>query len=388
NGLKALKGRHEALADKDFFGQLQKNESDFRAKVAANPALLSEYGDVWDNIAALTKKRQEMRKSMDAVQSEFGSTLVHMARAIVRHAEEKTKPNGERLPEFTDARLPQMEQRVLSNAPIYKEFEIANLRNGLTWFREELGPDHPLVKRLLGNKNPEQVANDLVLGTKLFDLTMNKKGEATGGLRKTLWDADSKTLAASNDPMIKFVASYDTEVRALRKKFEEEVEGPQKKQEERLAQARFAVYGTDIYPDATFTLRLSYGRVVGWNENGTPVAPFTDIAGAYARNTGAEPFALPKSWLAAKDKVNLQTPLNFVTNNDIIGGNSGSPMVNKNGEVIGLIFDGNIHSLGGEFGFDGKVNRSVAVDTRALLEALDHVYPAARIATEIRSGQK
>lgn len=388
NGLKALKGQHEALGDGAFFGQLQKNERDFRAKVVANPALFAEYGDVWDNIAAITAKQQEMRKTTNALQSNFGSTLVSISRNIVRHAEEKTKPNADRLREFADARMPQMEQRVLSDAPIYKEFEIAFLKYGLTKFREDLSPDHPLVKKLLGNKSPEQVATELIKGTKLQELKMNAKGEPVGGLRKTLWDADSKTIAASKDPLIKFVASFDAEVRAARKKLEEEVQGPLKKQEERLAKARFAVYGTENYPDATFTLRLSYGRVVGWNENGTPVAPFTDIGGAYTRHTGAEPFALPKSWLAAKTKVNLKTPFNLITNNDIIGGNSGSPMVNKNGEVVGLVFDGNIHSLGGEFGFDEKLNRTVAVHSQALLEALDNVYPAKHIAAEIRSGQK
>lgn len=388
NSLKAIKGRHESLGDGVFFGQLQKNERDFRAKVAADATLNAEYGDVWDNIAAITKKRQETRKTTDALQSNFGSTLVSIARNILHHGEEKTKPNSDRLPEFTDARLPQLEQKVLSNAPIYKEFEIANLRYGLTGFREELGPDHPLVKRLLGNKSPEQVANELIKGTRLQELTMNAKGEPVSGARKTLWDADSKTLLTSKDPLLQFVASYDAEVRAARKKFEEDVQGPQKKQEERLAKARFAVYGTKNYPDATFTLRLSYGRVVGWNENGTPVAPFTDIGGAYTRNTGAEPFALPNTWLAAKNKVNLKTPFNLVTNNDIIGGNSGSPMVNKNGEVVGLVFDGNIHSLGGEFGFDELLNRTVAVHSQALLEVLDNVYPAKHIAAEIRSGQK
>jgi hypothetical protein len=388
NSLKALKGRHESLGDSAFFGQLQTNERNFRAKVAANPTLSAEYGDMWDNIAVITKKRQETRKTTNALQSNFGSTLFSIARNIVRHAEEKTKPNNDRLPEFTDARLPQLEQWVLSDAPIYKEFEMASLRHGLTYFREELSPDHPLVKKLLGNKSPEQLANELIKGTKLQELKMNAKGAPVGGLRKTLWDADSKTLAASTDPLVKFVASYDAEVRAARKKFEEEVQGPQKKQDERLAQARFAVYGSDNYPDATFTLRLSYGRVVGWNENGTPVAPFTEIGGAYTRHTGAAPFALPKTWLAAKNKVNLKTPFNLVTNNDIIGGNSGSPMVNKNGEVVGLVFDGNIHSLGGEFGFDEMFNRTVAVDSQALLEALDNVYPAKHIAAEIRAGQK
>ena len=388
NGLKSVKGKHEALADGAFFASLQKNELDFRSRLAGNPALFAEYGDVWDNIATITAKRQDLRKTVSAVQDTFGSSLMTIARSIVRHADERNKPNGNRLPEFSDARLPQMVQRVLSDAPIYKELEIAKIRHGLTRMREDLSPDHPLVKKLLGNKTPDQVATELVRGTKLDELKANAQGAPTGGLRKMLWDADGKAVAASNDPLLRFVASYDPEARAARKLNEELVEGPLKKQEERLAKARFALYGSKVYPDATFTLRLSYGRVVGWMEDGAPVAPFTDIAGAYRRHTGAEPFALPESWLKARARVNPRTPFNLVTNNDIIGGNSGSPMVNKNGEVIGLVFDGNIHSLGGDYGFDEKLNRTVAVDSRALLEALDHVYAARHIATEIRAGQK
>ena len=203
-------------------------------------------------------------------------------------------------------------------------------------------------------------------------------------------------IATSSDPLLVFVASYDAEVRATRKRFEEDVQGPQRCREERLAQARYAVYGTGDYSDATFTLRLSYGRVGGWRENGVAVPAFTDFAGAYRRHTGAVPFALPASWLKAQARVDPQTPFNLVTNYDIIGGNSGSPMVNKNAEVIGLIFDGNIHSfihsfihsLGGEFGFDDSTNRAVAVSSVAILQALDKVYAAAHIAAEIRAGQR
>ena len=388
NSLKALKGQHESLADAGFMAQLYKDESDFRGKVVNNPQLMAEYGDVWDSIAALTLKAKKQRQTLNALTDTHGSALLDIARAIWRHPVEMRKANGDRLPEFTDARLPQLVQSVLSDAPIYKELETAKITYGLTQLREELSPDHPVVIKLLGSQSPQQVARALVRGTRLQELKSNAKGEATGGLRRTLWDADAATVAASKDPLLKFVASYDTEVRAARKRYEEEVQGPLKRQEERLAQARFAVYGNNSYPDATFTLRLSYGRVVGWDEDGSPVAPFTDFAGAYKRNTGADPFALPPTWLKARSKINLTTPFNFVTNNDIIGGNSGSPMVNQKGEVVGLVFDGNIHSLGGEFGFDARLNRTVAVDSRALLEALDKIYPARNISTEIREAQR
>lgn len=388
NSLKAFKGQHASLGDASFMAQLHKDETDFRRKVVNNPQWMAEYGDVWDDISALTLKARKQRETLNALTETHGSTLLEIARAIWRHPVEVRKPNGDRLVEFTDARLPQLRQTVLSDAPIYKELETAKITYGLTQMREALSPDHPVVKRLLGNKSPQQMARALVSGTRLQELKSNAKGEATGGLRKKLWDADAATVAASKDPLLKFVASYDTEVRAARKKYEEEVQGPLKRQEERLAQARFAVYGNNSYPDATFTLRLSYGRVVGWDENGSAVAPFTDFAGAYKRHTGAEPFALPSTWLKARSKINLNTPFNFVTNNDIIGGNSGSPMVNQKGEVVGLVFDGNVHSLGGEFGFDTRLNRTVAVHSQALLEALDKIYPAGHIAAEIRGAQR
>jgi hypothetical protein len=388
NSLKVFKGRHEALVDAAFFATLRKNEMELRARVAADPVLQRQYGDVWDQLAATTQKRGDQRRMLNALEDTYGSSLLVIARSIWRRPAQMAKPNGERLPEFTDSRLPQMRQHVLSEAPVYKELEIARLSHGLTSLREELGPDNALVKRVLGNKSPEQLASDLVAGTRLDQLQTDARGEATGGFRKALWDADAAALAANPDPLLKFVASYDADVLAARQRFEQEVEGPQKMQEQRLAQARFAVYGDAEDPDATFTLRLSYGKVTGWIEDGKAVPPFTDFAGAYRRHTGSDPFALPPSWLQARDRVDLKTPFNLVTNNDIIGGNSGSPLINQAGEVVGLVFDGNIHSLGGDYGFDANLNRTVAVDSRALLEALEHVYAGGHIAAEIRHGQR
>lgn len=388
NTLKALRGQHEALADHAFMATLQAAESDFRRKVVNNPKWFADYGDVWDNIAALTAKGARQQKVLGALDDTYGSTLMGIARVVLRHSQEKTKPNGDRLPEFTDARLPELVQAVLSDAPISKELEIAKVTYALTKMREELSPDHPVVQRLLGKKTPKQVATAVVRATRLDEIKFNGKGEPVGGLRKTLWDASAAKVSASKDAMIQLMAAYDGDARAVHKKYEEEVNGPLKAQAERLAQVRFAAYGNEGYPDATFTLRLSYGRVMGWNESGVQVPAFTDFAGAFRRHTGAEPFALPPSWLKARKKLNLNTPFNFVTNNDIIGGNSGSPMVNRQGEVVGLVFDGNIHSLGGEFGFNASLNRTVAVHSQALLEALDTVYPAAHIASEIRGAQR
>jgi hypothetical protein len=388
NSIKALKGRHSALADKAFYGQLVKNETDFRAKVKAKPELEKAYGQVWDSIAALVKKQQVIRKEYNSLERGISSELFDYARQLVRYAEESGKPNGERLREFSDARLPQLKQGLLSNKPIYDEFEVTTLTFSLTKLRELLGPDHPAVKRVLGNKSPAEIAATLVKTTKLKDLKADKNGNAIGGLRKELFDGGAAKINASKDPMLEFARLIDGDARAVRKRYETEVDGPMKKQQELLARARFAVYGDSIYPDATFTLRLSYGAIKGYQEDGHDVTPVTKIAGAFTRHTGAEPFALPASWLKAKEKLNGETPFNVATTNDIIGGNSGSPLVNKNGEVVGLVFDGNIQSLGGDYGFDESQNRTIAVHSAALIEALDKVYGAKRLVDELKPAAK
>lgn len=387
NGFKALKGRHAALADKAFYGQLVKNEADFRSRVKAKAELEKQYGGVWTNIEGLVKLQQAYRKEYNALERGPTSELFGLARALLRYGDEAGKPNAERLREYTDSRLPQFKARVLANTPIYDEFEIATLTYSLTKIREDLGADHPFIKRVFGNKSPAEIAANAVKGSKLKDIKTDKAGNATGGFRKELFDGGKAKIDASKDPMIELARAFDPDARAIRKKYETDVEGPMKKQQELLAKARFAVYGDSIYPDATFTLRLSYGAVEGYNEGTARIQPFSKIAGAFDRHTGADPYALPKTWLNAKSKLNLETPFNFVTSNDIIGGNSGSPMVNVKGEVVGLVFDGNIQSLGGDYGFDKEVNRTVAVHSAALIEALDKVYGARRIVDELKPAK-
>jgi hypothetical protein len=386
NGFKAFKGRQEALADKAFYGRLAQDEAAFRARVQADPALAQKYGGVWDAMAALVEKDQALRDEYNALEAPSDSPLFRIARGLLRHAEETTKPDADRLKEYTDARLPQLKQEVLANRPVYPELEIATLGWWLTKMREALGADHPVVHQVFGTRSPEQVATEAVKGSRLADLRTDARGNPVGGYRKALFDGGKTAIDASNDPMIALARALDGPARAIRKRMETEVEGPMKKQQELLAQARFAVYGTGAYPDATGTLRLSYGSVQGWSEAGRAVAPFTTFGGAFARATGADPFALPDSWLRAKPRLALDVPLNFVTSNDIIGGNSGSPMVDRHGAVVGLVFDGNIHSLGGDYGFDPATNRTVAVSSAALLEAMGKVYEADRLVGEIRSS--
>ncbi len=384
NSLKVYKGRHEALADKAFYGQLVANENALRARVMQDPALASQYGGVWDAMAELVRKDQAWRNDYTALERGVRtSALFSIARNLVRHGDEIGKPNGDRLREFGESRLPQMKAATLVNEPIYDELEISMLTWSLTRMRADLGADSPIIKRVFGKRSPAQIATDVVKHTRLKDLRVDAHGNVTGGYRKELWDGVKAAVDASHDPMIELARALDPDARAIRKKVEAEVDGPMKRQQELLAKARFAVYGDSTYPDATFTLRLSYGTVKGWVEGDNTVSPFTDIAGAFDRATGADPFALPDSWIRSKGRLNLATPMNFVTTNDIIGGNSGSPLVNRKGEVAGLIFDGNIHSLGGDYGYDPALNRSVAVDSAALLEAMDKVYGAGRLVKEL-----
>jgi len=386
NGFKAFKGRQEALADKAFYGQLERNEAAFRARVQADPALAQKYAGVWDAMAALVQKEQALRDEYNALEAPSDSRLFRIARSLVRHGDELAKPDGDRLKEYTEARLPQMEQEVLANRPLYPELEVATLGFWLTKMREELGADHPVVRQVFGTRSPAQIAAAAVQGSRLAELRTDARGNAVGGYRKALYDGGKAVVDASHDPMIELARAFDAPMRAIRKRMETEVDGPMKKQQELLAQARFAVYGTGAYPDATSTLRLSYGAVQGWEEDGHRVVPFTTIGGAFARATGADPFALPGSWLRAKPRLDLDVPFNFVTSNDIIGGNSGSPVVDRKGAVVGLVFDGNIQSLGGDYGFDAAVNRTVAVTSNALLEAMGKVYGADRLVGEIRAS--
>jgi hypothetical protein len=384
NGLKVNKGRHEALADPAFFDHLVADETAFRARVQQDPALAARYGGVWDAIAALVHQDQGYRTEYEALERGLRvSDLFSIARRLVRHADEMGKPDGERLREFTDARLPQMKADTLVDAPIHDDFEITMLTWALTRMRADLGPDHPVIHRVFGSRSPAQIAADAVKHTRLKDLRVDAHGNAVGGYRKSLWDGGKAAVDASRDPMIELARALDPAARDIRRKVETEVDGPMKRQQELLAQARFALYGESTYPDATFTLRLSYGTVKGWVEAGRPVPPFTVMGGAWERATGEDPFRLPDSWIRAKPRLDLSTPMNFVTDNDVVGGNSGSPVVDRRGEVVGLVFDGNIHSLGGNYGFDPALNRTVSVSSAALLEALDRIYGAGRIVQEL-----
>ena len=379
NAFKAYLGQQQALLDPQFFAIKVQEEQHLRAATAADPKLA---GDVsaWDEIAEIQKVRTQLslRYATLGGRSFRGGELLSYALRLVRAASERTKPNGERLPEYTDQALVNVQQEMSAQVPIYKDLEELDLAFLLTMVRRNLGADDAFVKKMLGKESPEQLAHRLLSGTHLEDAKV----------REELYKGGESAVAASSDPMIRFAASINGDLLAVRKEYEARVDAPTRAAAERIAKARFAVYGTSVDPDATFTPRLSYGTVKGFEDaEGKFVEPYTMIGGLFERATGAPPYNLPESWLKAKGSLNLSLPMNLSTTNDVIGGNSGSPLINKDGNVIGLIFDGNIFSLGGDYGYDAAKNRSIAVDSRALIEGLRKVYHADRVVDEIEAAR-
>jgi hypothetical protein len=377
NSYKAYFGQWRALLDPTFSAQLARNEQALRAKVAADPALNAKVGDPWGEIARATNTYRDMYLRYIFLEGRGGggADLFAWARTLVRAAAERERPNSERLPEYRDSALPLIEKNLVDPRPVYPWLEELNLAFWLSKTREALTADAPEVGRLLGRESPEALAHRLVAGSTLADPKV----------RKALWDGGLKAIQASTDPMIRYAQSIDEDARVLKKRYRDEVDAPTTAAQARIAQARFGAYGNDIYPDATFTLRISYGAVKGWTYQGQTIAPTTDFAGLYRRATGAPPFDLTPRWAAAEPKIDRTRVLDFVTTNDIIGGNSGSPVIAADGSVIGAAFDGNIHSLGGSYGYDPQLNRTVAVSTGAVEEALSKVYPAPALLAELRA---
>ena len=378
NSLKALSGELEGLRDKTLIAKKAKAEDALRRTVAADPRKQKEYSDAWDNIAKgrAGLKSYYRQYSLIGSGAGFNSDLFAKARTIVRMAAESPKPNAERLPEYTDARRASLELGLYSPAPIFDDLEKIKLADSLAFMRDELGADDPTVKKVLGGKTPEARAAELIDGTKLKDVAY----------RKQLVAAGSKGIEESTDPMIVLARSIDDVARALRKRYETEVQATERTNYAKVSRALFDVEGTRLYPDATFTLRLSYGAVKGYQENGKLVPPFTTFEGLYKRSAehgNKFPFELPPRWIEKKSALDMRTRFNFVSTNDIIGGNSGSPVINKNAELVGLIFDGNIQSLVGNFVYDETQNRAVSVDSRAMIEALRKLYGATEVADEL-----
>ena len=373
NSYKAFTGEALALAQPGFLEAKMGADAALKAKVDADPKLKAEVGDPWGELARIQADQRDLYVRY-ALLNSSPSDLYRYARALVRASVERGEPNAERLPEYTDTRLALLEKTVLDEKPVDLGLERQFLQQWLTKLRERLTVDAPETQALLGRRSPEGLAADLV---------KSRLGDAA--VRRALWQGGAKAVQASDDPLIRFVLATDPTTRAVRKAWEERVTGPSERAQAKIARARFAAYGDKVYPDATFTLRLSYGQVAGWTYQGRTVPPFTDFKGLYQRATGEFPFKLPPKFVAAQSKLSPDTVFDVSTTNDIVGGNSGSPLINARGEVIGAIFDGNIHSLGGSYAYDAALNRSVAVSTAAVTEALEKVYGNASLVRELTS---
>ena len=375
NGEKAMTGEYQGLRDSTLMAKKARQEKAFRAKIASNPKWQAQYGDAWDVIANVMHKQAVVAKKRFYSRI-MGSRLAGIAIMLVQYVEEVKKPDAKRLEGFHEADLPSLKFRLLSPAPVYPDLEEANLTWSLGMSLKALGPNDPFIRTVLNGKTPAEVARELVSGTKLADVTFRKK-LLKGGIR---------AVKKCKDPMIVLARKLDPMLRADREWYKKNIQSVLTPATEKIAQARFAVYGKSIYPDATFTLRLSYGTVKGYPMNGTKAPYKTTLYGTFDRSLSFDKkgeYRLPQRFWDRLDSLNLATPVNFVSTCDIIGGNSGSPVINRKAEVVGLIFDGNIESLPGRFVYDETKNRAVAVHTAYIIEGLRKLYDAGKLADEI-----
>ena len=375
NSLKVFKGQRGALVEPSFFSVKVGEEQRLKDALAADASLRASYGDPFADIAAVTEtqKRSFLPYQMLEVRFGAGSVLLGDARQLLRGAVERAKPDDERLPEFSDARLPGVERRLLAEASVNPVLEKLEIAFWLDKTREYLGPDHPAVKAMFGARTSGQIAAEIVASSQMPD----------AAFRKRLWDTPA-LATGSNDPAIALVRSMDAAARAARDSYEIKISGPVSIAAEKVASLRFAVLGDSIYPDATFTLRLSYGVVQGWTDPAHgEIKPFTQASGLWSRATGAYPFNLARNWVGKASAIPAATQFNFTSTNDIIGGNSGSPVLNTQGRIVGLAFDGNIHSTGGSYGFDPELNRTVSLSSQMIVAALRNIYGANALADEL-----
>ncbi|MBX9615954.1 MAG: S46 family peptidase [Caulobacteraceae bacterium] len=375
-------GRMRALTDADFMGRRAGAEAEFRARAAADAALTGRVGDPWSALSAVQPIARELYPAYALLEGGTGigttpvaggSQLFLWARALVRGAQEREKPSAERLPEFGDARLAALQAGLFAARPTYPALEQVRMEWWLSKTREWLTVDDPRVRALLGQESPEQLSARLVGGTTLAD----------PAVRRALWEGGLAAIQASDDPLIRYLLSIQDETRAIRSDWETRVQAPTDQASERLASARFATYGDSVYPDATGTLRLTYGQIEGTDVPGQRFGAFTTFGGLWDRATGAAPFNVAPRLLAARDRIDPETVLNMAVSSDTIGGSSGSPVVNAAGEILGANFDSTVLTQRNAYGYDRNVNRSVIVTTGAVTTALRDVYDMGRLVEEL-----
>ena len=375
NSVKAFKGMYQGLLDPRLMARKQKEEADFRALVASKPEWQKTYGDAWQ---AIDGAEARYRKTLKPLQFRMlgWSQLSMTALQIVQYVAEIKKPDAERLEGFHDSQLESLRFRLFSRAPVYREYEQVMLTGFLRFALDKLGPDDPFIKAVLAGRSPDTVAQEAMSATRLVD----------AGFRKSLVEGGEGAVQASSDPLIVLARKADPWQRQMTKAFEDQVESVETTAGEKIGEARFAAYGKTLYPDATFTLRLSFGVVKGYPMNGTQAPPNTTFYGLYDRaySFGLKPpYDLPKPYIEGKTKLDLTVPVDFVSTCDIIGGNSGSPVINRKGDLVGLIFDGNIEGLGGDYIYNEENNRAVAVHSGAIIEVMRKLYGAGALADEL-----
>ncbi len=381
NSRKAIDGRLAGLLDPELMGGKIQAEDGFKTRLRST-AGQEEALSAYEKIAAATETTAAQAKRYNLLEGGqgFGADSFGLARTLLRAGDERPKPNGERLREFSESARASLEFSLFSEKPIYADLEILLLTDSLTFLATSLGGDDPVVTRVLAGKSPRDRAGELIQKTKVRDVAFRKK----------LYDGGAAAVTAANDPMIELARTIDTEARALRKVIEEQSEVKQQAQAA-IARARNALLGTAGYPDATFTLRLSFGVIRGYEEDGRPVPATTTLDGLYGRAREMKnraPFDLPPRWAKRKSRLSLQTPYNFVSTCDIIGGNSGSPVVNRAGEFVGIIFDGNLQSLPADYAFSERQGRATSVHSAAIHEALSKVYGVKALVRELVDGKR
>jgi hypothetical protein len=378
NARKARAGGLAGLQDPTVMDGKRRDEKQLRDAVQADPRLKQSAGEAWGQVASAVNAWNEIfyRHQMLEAGHAFLCKKFEIARFLVRLAEESAKPNADRLREYRESNLQSVRLMLFSGAPIYDDLDTVKLADALGMYMELAGADNELVEKVLAGKSPRARAAELVRGSRLADVAV----------RKQLADGGLKAIQSSDDPMIRLARLVDGPARRVRKSYEDKVDEPLRQAYAKIADARFALKGTEVYPDATFTLRLSFGEVKGYTDLGVQLPPWTTLGGAYrhAEEHGSHwPFTLPQSWLDRKPQFNLDTPFNFVLTADIIGGNSGSPVVNRRGELVGIIFDGNLESLVWDFVYTEETGRAIAVHSSAIREALRKVYDDQKLADEL-----
>jgi len=376
NALKGFNGRRDALADPVGFAQVTARETDLQTRVRRNVAATRDMGDAWGEIARAQTAYRRMFSSYQHLEVRAGerSILFSWTRDLVRGAAERVLPNDQRLTRYSSSRLPAVANSIRAPATVTPAFEQVHLALWLERLQRDLAGDPAQLQRIFNGETPQALAQRL-----------SQSRLADPAVRQALWTGGAEAIAASDDPMIVFVRSWDADARAVRARYVTEVEAPVALAQERIARARFRAFGDETYPDATFTPRLAYGTVRGWTEpGGEVIEPFTRLDGLFARATGVSPFELSQIWRDAQPRLNTDTVVNIASANDVIGGASGSPLLDRDGQVVGVIFDNNMHALGGEYFYDIRFNRSVSVSSAVIGLALSDVYGMQALMAELR----